>query len=184
MNLLKNYLALLSVLLITGCSFNAPVYQPDFNLVNELKENSPPMKTGEFDVADQSLNKLSMRGSSLNSPYNNSYADYLKVALEEELKQSMLWDPASAIEVSATLTSNDVSAGISVGSADVSARFVVKSSGQVIYDKKHSAHHEWPSSLIAAIALPAAQENYQVVIQKLLRSFLLDKDLRVALNKG
>jgi hypothetical protein len=52
----------------------------------------------------------------------------------------------------------------------------------VRYKKVHKAHHEWPSSFAGAIAIPAAQQNYHVVVQKLLASLFADPEFSAALK--
>jgi hypothetical protein len=185
MNIRKTLLVLLVILIASGCSTVAPQYQPDFNLVNELKDlDLPGMKSGEFTAANDSVNHISIRGGTMSSPFDNSYAEYLKKALEEELKQSSIWDLSSEIEITATLLKNELDAsGLSIGECDLSANFMVNKEGSEIYNKVHSIHHEWESSFIGAIALPKAQQNYLVAIQKLLREFFLDQDLLSTLNQ-
>jgi hypothetical protein len=47
--------------------------------------NLPHMSSGQFSENDESLNKITLRGGVMSSPFNKSYAQYLKKALEEEL---------------------------------------------------------------------------------------------------
>jgi hypothetical protein len=178
-------LVLLAILLFSGCTTIAPQYQPDFELVNELKDmNVPSMKSGEFTEADDSLNSISIRGGAMVSPYGKSYAEYLKKALEEELKQSDLWDPSSKIVISGTLLKNDLDgSGTNIGVSDISAIFVVTKDDSEIYNKTHTIHHQWESSFMGAIAVPKARQNYAISIQKLLRNFFLDKELLIALKR-
>ncbi|MDH3979516.1 MAG: hypothetical protein OEU91_03275 [Gammaproteobacteria bacterium] len=157
----------------------APQYQPDFELVNTLKDvNLQNMQTGKFVSADPSIDKVTIRGSSLVSPYNNSYSEYLKNALSEELKQSALWDTNANIVISGELLENEMDAsGFSIGEADLSARFLVSRDGTEVYNKVHTIHHEWASSFVGAVAIPNAINNYPIAVQKLIGALLLDIDL-------
>lgn len=164
--------------LMSGCTMNAVQYQPDFNLVNDMKENElQKMNVGEISSVNQKVNKISIRGSSMVSTFNNSYAEYLKVALREQLQQASLYDATSLIVITGDLLSNEVNAmGFSVGTADISAQFKVVSSGNVVFDKIVSITHEWESSLIGAIAIPNAQNNYPIAVQKLVAKLMSDSD--------
>lgn len=185
MNTIKVISIFFVFLIMTGCSSIAPQYQPDFELVNKLKDTKlSPMRSGKFTDGHVSVNEVTLRGGTMHSPFEESYAKYLKKALEEELKQSFLWGPSSKIVISGVLLKNEVdSSGFSVGESDVSARFIVTDNNKEVYNKVHTIHHEWESSFIGAIAIPNAQNNYPVTIQKLLKSFLLDKKFLNTLAK-
>lgn len=184
MNKGKFILIFIAILSASGCSSIAPQYQSDFNLINDLKDMSIyPLNSGSF-IDGESVNSITLRGGAMNSPYNNSYASYLKNALEEDLKQSGHWDPNSKIIISGELLKNEIDAsGFSTGESNISAKFIVSRNDNEIYNKIHSIHHEWESSFIGAIAIPNAQNNYPVSIQKLLREFFLDEDLLNALKR-
>lgn len=185
MNLAKLVTIFVIVFSVWGCSSIAPQYQPDFDLVNELKDmDLSSMTSGNFTESDKSVNHITLRGGVMISPYNRSYAEYLRKALEEDLKQSSLWDPSSNIIISGVLIKNEFDgSGISIGESDMSAQFVVTKDGSEIYSKIHTIHHEWESSFAGAIAVPRARKNYPVSIQKLLRAFFLDKELLASLKR-
>ena len=187
MNLKRFTLLLLLVfsLFLTGCAVNAPVFQPDFELVNKMKDaNLPAMTSGEFKPKDPSVETVTIRGSTLSSPYANSFALYLKAALDEQLKQAAIWDPKSSIIISGTLLRNDFDgSGISVGEADLEANFSVSRDGNEILNKNYVIHHEWESSFMGAIAIPRAVENYGVSVQKLLDALFADQEFINAISK-
>lgn len=181
--MVKLTIVFMAIVMASGCSSVAPQYQSDFSSINDLKEmDIQPLKSGSF-LDHGSVNSITLRGGAMTSPYNNSYAEYLKKALEEDLKQSGHWDSGSEIVISGELISNELDAsGFSVGESDISAKFVVSKNNDVIYNKIHSVHHEWESSFVGAIAIPNAQKNYPVAVQKLLRKFFLDNDLLAVLK--
>ncbi len=184
MKIVKLTIVFIAIILASGCSSVAPQYQSDFSLINDLKEmNIPPLKSGTF-LDHESVNSITLRGGAMTSPFNNSYAEYLKKALEEDLKQSGHWDSHSKIIISGELVKNELDAsGFSIGESDITAKFIVSKDNDIIYDKTHSIHHEWESSFVGAIAIPNAQNNYPVSIQKLLRKFFSDGDLLAVLKK-
>lgn len=184
MNKIKIILALGLLQLVVGCSMNAPQYQPDFNSVNSLKDTSTPdLTSGHFTEVDPSLNKISLRGSSLHSPYEDSYGTYLKNAVEEQLKQASKWDEASDLIISGTLLKNDVDAsGFSIGEANLSAEFVLSVRGKIVYQKVHSIHHEWASSFVGAVAIPNAVNNYSIAVQKLVAALFEDSEFKAIID--
>jgi hypothetical protein len=157
---------------------NAVQYQPDFNLVNDMKDNDlKKMNIGEISASNQKVNKISIRGSSMVSTFNSSYADYLEVALREQLQQADLYDASSFIIITGNLLTNKVNAaGFSVGTADISSQFIVESSGNVVFDKVITITHEWESSFVGAIAIPNAQNNYPLAVRKLVVKLMSDSD--------
>lgn len=185
MKYLKSITLLVIILIVSGCSSIAPNYQSDFKTVNGLKNNNlHSMKSGEFTEKDKTVNDITIRGGEMSSPYDKSFGKYLKKALEEELKQASLWDKSSNFEVSGILLKNELDgSGMNIGTADISAKFVVKKNRKVIYSKTHTIHHEWESAFAGMTAIPRAQNNYVTAIQKLLKAFFLDKELLVTLKK-
>lgn len=173
------------IALLSGCSTMAPQYQSDFEVINTLKDIPlAKMQVGDFVSATPELDKVSIRGGSLVSPFGGSYSLYLQNALAEELKQSSLWDKDAESVVSGELLQNDFDAsGINIGTADLSARFRVDKNGTPIYDKVHSVHHQWDSSFLGNVAIPHAINNYPIAVQKLISEFLLDIELLRAVKK-
>lgn len=178
-------LAAISVLtLASGCSMNAVHYQPDFDLVNEMKDRkSAEMGVGEIATPDPRVNKLSIRGSAMVSTHNQSYGDYLKVAIQEQLKQAGLYQDSSPIVITGELLGNKINAaGFSVGTAHISARFVVQKTAVTVFDKLVSIEHEWESSFLGAVAIPNAQNNYPIAVQKLITELMSDDDFVTAVG--
>jgi hypothetical protein len=174
--------------LFTGCTIVAPKYTSGPANVNQLRDNaSVGAKIGEFSAdphAKEGVSDISLRGNSMVSPYVNSYVEYLKEALRQDLEDAHLLDPNSTIEISGMLIHNDVNiAGFSKGHASVEARFIVKRTGKVSFDKVKTVKDEWESSFAGAVAIPKAVQNYPLVVQKLLASLYSDPDFIAALKK-
>lgn len=173
---MKRLSLMLACLYISACSINAPMYQPLAGNSNLLQDSTASkVKVTEFSLVDPELNSISMRGSSLLSPYNKSFSLYITKALEEELKLAGLWAEKSNIEITGALLAHDVDlSGFSVGTSSATAKFIVKRDDKVTYDKTLSETHEFESSFIGAIAIPAGQKSYQSVIQKLFSKLFSD----------
>ncbi len=184
---MKNMIVIAAlILLMTGCSTMAPKYNTDFNNIAQMrKEKLNAAKVGpviKAPTAKEDVDSLTIRGSRYVSPYG-SYTAYLSEALKQELDDARLLNPDSQIEVSAELLRNSLNAsGFSTGTAEIEARFLVRNSGLIKYDKVMSARHTWPSSFVGAIAIPKAQQSYPVVVQKLIGSLFADPEFISALK--
>ncbi|VAW58244.1 hypothetical protein MNBD_GAMMA11-2817 [hydrothermal vent metagenome] len=181
---MKIIFSLLLCTFISACSINAPKYQPSTDNSNLLQDTSDnKLSVGEFTQKSPDVNDLSLRGGSLVSPYNESYTLYLNKALEEELKLAGIWDNKSTTKISGTLIENELDiSGFSVGTASIKVKFVVTRDSNIVYSKQLSASHEWESSFIGAIAIPAGQNNYHIVVQKLFNKLFSDKDFMAAIK--
>ncbi|WP_075187678.1 hypothetical protein [Teredinibacter haidensis] len=173
-----------TLFMATGCTMNAVQYQPDFAVVNDLKDaETKVMAVGDITSASKKVDKISIRGSSMNSPFNGSYSDYLENALKEQLSHAGLFDASSSVVISGELQQNDLNAaGFSIGKADLSAKFVVKRDGEEVYSGVKSVHHEWPSSFVGAVAIPNAVNNYPTAVQKLVVELLSDEEFLAAVK--
>lgn len=179
-------LALVAAALSTGCSMVAPRYSPSLENVQKLKDaNLEPTKVAAFESTPGKANPkaLTVRASSMSSPYDGSYANYLTEALKQELSLAGKLAPDAQVEVKGALQKNDISAGgFSTNSGDIEARFVVTRGGTVKYDQVKSVHDEWESSFVGAVAIPRAQQRYPVIVQKLLAALYADPAFLQALK--
>lgn len=172
-------MALAVAIFSTGCSMMAPQYTASLDNVQKLKDaGAYTAKVGNFSSAPDkdNANPISLRGSSMVSPYQESYAAYLAEALKQELDLAKRLSPDASIEITGTLLKNDVDAsGMSVGTVDLQARFVVMRSGAVRYDAVKTVRSEFPSAFAAAIAIPRAVQEYPIGVQRLLGQLYADK---------
>ena len=121
-------------------------------------------------------NSLSIRGSSLSSPYQGSYGAYLAAAINQELEFAKKLSQDSGVEITGAVLKNNIDAsGFSTGTIDIQARFIVKRNGQARYNNVMMVHHEFPSSFAGAVAIPRAVQEYPVAVQRLLASLYADK---------
>ncbi|MBI1889305.1 MAG: hypothetical protein HYS18_01525 [Burkholderiales bacterium] len=165
-------LALAVTIFSSGCAMVAPQYTASLDNVQALKDSGNySTKVGEFQAGKDKAyaNPISIRGSTLMSPYNNSYANYVAEALKQELALAKKLSADTSTEISGMVLKNDIDAtGVEKGFADIEARFIVKRSGQVRYDQVKSVKHEFPSSFAGAVAIPKAVQEYPIAVQKLL----------------
>jgi hypothetical protein len=170
-------LALGTAALAGGCSLTAPRYAASLENVQRIKDGDiQPTRVGTFQAAPglQTAKTVSLRGSSLGSPYENSFADYLAEALKQELSLAGKLSPDAQIEVSGILQKNDISIPLSRGNGDIAARFTVTRGDSVRYDQVKSVQDRWDSSFVGGIAIPRAQEQYPLMVQKLLAELYAD----------
>lgn len=187
LKLYRLLLLVVALLSLTACGTVAPKYQPAMDNVQALKTGSrSPVKLGVFapgGTDKQKVDALTIRGGSFSSPYNGSYAEYLREALRQELYMAGLLDENGPIEVSGVLLQNEIDAsGFNTAHAAMEAQLVVRKNGTVRYDKTKSVRHEWESAFAGAVAIPKAHQNYGIVVQKLLNSFYSDAEFKQALK--
>lgn len=180
---MKRFLTILVTCLVTGalsaCSIAAPNYTPSIPNVESLKHAGDfQAKVGAFTSleAEGNANPISLRGSKMISPYQNSYASYIAEALREELTMARKLAPSADIELSGVLLKNDVSPDIGTGHGKIEMQMLVKKNNKVNYDRVLSMEHQWESSFAGSVAIPRAIQEYPIMIQKLLASLYADKD--------
>lgn len=182
--------ALLLLPLLAACvGQSAPAYAPSAATTAALsasgvgKANVGPIADGPDARANP--RELSIRHRPFTSPYDNSFATYVRTALRLELSQAGAYDPASRIVVTGTLLANDLDAtGVNIGTADMTVRFVVSRAGRQVYDRTITRHHEWESAFGAIVAIPAAMREYGAMVQLLLRDLLTDPAFIAATKPG
>jgi hypothetical protein len=161
----------------TGCTMVAPKYTASLENVQKIKDSgAESVKVGTFlsTPAKDNAASISLRGSSLASPYG-TYAYYLAEALRQELSLAGKLAADAQIEVTGTLQKNDINIpAVGAGRGDIEARFVVSRGGTPKYDQVKSLHDEWDSSFVGAVAIPRAQEQYPLLVQKLLALLYAD----------
>jgi hypothetical protein len=180
-------IALLSVSLAACVTMPAPTYQPSVDTSMALvAAGGSPMQVGPFTAAAGVENTaLGVRGSRLEPGSDGTYAGYLRDALVTELAAAGRHDAASGLRILGELTGNDLDgSGVKVGKASIAARFRVERDGAVVYDRALQAAHEWESSFLGPIAIPAAFDNYAATVQKLLNQLLTDPEFIRATSAG
>jgi hypothetical protein len=117
------------------------------------------------------------------SPVGKHFGDYISAALRQELELARLYNPQANTEISGILLKNNINAGgFSVNDGQIDVRFFVKRDGVVRFDKIKRVEHQWESSFVGAIAIPAAANNYPVMVQKLMSALVTDADFVAAVR--
>jgi hypothetical protein len=177
---------LVAAAVLTGCAqvpLGAPVASVD-NIQKAKSIGKAPVNLGEFALAagkDPKLDQsLAIRGATVVSSYDASFAKHLRETLRVELQAAGLLDPASATTIRGFLTASQADAAISQGSGSVAARFIVVRAGKTMYDKELKADATWESSFVGATAIPAAINEYSALYRKLVGLLLADPAFRAA----
>jgi hypothetical protein len=174
-----------AVVFLSGCAAKAQYYQLSLDNVSLIKSAPKSMAVGAFTVnaATTGASSIGLRASSMESPVGANFAAYLADALRQELSMAGKLDTGSAIEISGLLLKNDIAAGgISTNSGEIEARFIVKVAGVQRYDKAHRSELTWESSLMGAIAISKAHQQYPLMVQKLLNQLLSDPAFQAAIK--
>jgi len=178
-------LSCLAFLFSSGCALVAPKYSASLENVDKLKAASfQSISVGKFEVVPgkENANPISLRGSSLTSPYDNSYATYLAEAIKQELSLAGKYASDAQIEISGAIRKNDIYI-MGLASGVIEARFVVTRSGKINYDQIKVINDSWDSSLMGAVAIPRAQQRYPIMVQKLLALLYADAAFMDALKQ-
>ena len=179
-------LCLATFTLSSGCTMMAPRYTASIDNVQKIKDaDTQPVRIGEFESTpgNGNANPISLRGSSLASPYDSSYAKYIAEALRQDLQLAGKLAPDAKIEISGALQKNDIDIrAVGSGTGDLEARFIVKRAGETKYDRVKTIHDVWDSSFVGAVAIPRAQARYPVMVQLLLASLYADPAFLEALK--
>ena len=175
------------IFIMTGCSIKGIEFTPNFNSINDLKDgnlksvNVKKNKLGNIEAGNSI--SLGRATNTMTSPYGGSFQEYLEISLKEELLQASLYSENSNIEIIPKLLNNTLDTGLSVGTAELSANFIIEIEKKEVFNKTYTIKHEWESSFAAATAVPTTLDNYPIAIQKLIDTFLLDMDVKKILKK-
>jgi hypothetical protein len=185
--ILRTFVAGMLLVLMSGCTSMAPVYSPSVSNVESASRlgSSIAVGTFEFKKGEESrLNSIGARADSFTSPTNGSYAEYVADAVRSDLRGAGKLDPASPKVLTGVLEKNELSAaGINVNNAEISVRFKLVEGGATRFEKTVSTRNEWESSLLGAIAIPRAIQNYVATVQKLVGQLFSDPDFKSSLER-
>lgn len=164
---------------LSGCASTAPQYQVANSNVQALSVGAGKVAVGKFGYGAKGtkLNQLTIRGGSYDSPVEKSWAAYLQEALKAELVASnRLTDNADAV-ITGVLLENDLDgSGANIGTAHISAKFVVTRSGHITYERQLTIDKQWESSFIGGIAIPLARQSYIAAMSELLGKLFTDTE--------
>lgn len=178
--------ALALVALLQACALPAGNFSPALDNVEALKKSGArSVSLGAFSVRAgmDGANSIGLRGNPMSSPVGSDYAAYLADAIKQELVLAGKWDPKSDLSISGTLLKNDIAAGgFSTNSGEIEARFVVMRGSERRYEATKRVEASWESSFVGAVAIPKAQQQYPMLVQKLLAQLYADPAFQAALR--
>lgn len=170
----------------TGCAMVTPNYQPSVENVEALKKAGvAAANVGTFDVskAKSGATSIAIRANTMSSSVGANYGSYLANALKQELELAKSYDSKATNVISGSILKNDIAAGgMSTNSGEMEVQFVVKRGDAIRFDKVVSTTNSWESSFVGAIAIPKAQQQYPLLVQKLIAKLFGDKDFINALK--
>ncbi len=173
----------LLALMFSGCSIMAPSYTPSVKSIQAIKTSgAAPVAVSKATAAKPGLNNVSLRGNTLKSPYGD-YSSYVEQALKKELTDAGLLDDKSTVVIGTQLTKNDIDVAMGTGKGDLAAVFTVTKAGKKIFEKEITAHEEWESSFVGAIAIPNAMNAYPTLVNTLVTNLFKDKDFLKSIAK-
>lgn len=172
---------------LTGCaSTRIPQYQGSIDNIVALEGGtSRSVRVGAFTVGegdDVHADSVSIRGGQIRSPVNDSYVDYLRAALVQDLREAGRLDPDAEIEIAGSLVSNRLKGGVATGRAELKVRLAIRKGSEVLLDKVYSADNQWPSSLIGVVAFERGINGYADVFPKLFAAIYADPEFKAALG--
>jgi len=176
--------------LLEGCaSQRIGAHQAAIDNVQLLRQPGiGTIAVGEFKLAPDAPSQIdkvvTVRGSRLTSPSNDSFAAYLRESMIAELNTAGKYDPASTVTISGQLLQNELNAaGISKADSTIEAKFSVARGGAIVFDKRIEEKQTWDSSFIGAVAIPEAINRYTEMYTKLLHRLFADEEFRAATAK-
>lgn len=161
-------------LLLQGCGVTMARYEPDFQNVQQLKQHAPLQHVRDAQVtADAGQNSLRVRLNPISSPIGSIPA-HVQTAINDELRRAGLLDPQADRELHVQLIKSQLTAGLANGEGELAARFTLRRGGQVVYEATKDVTRDWDSSFFGPIAILAAANNYNPMLQVLLKSLYSD----------
>lgn len=183
--------ALIAAMSLAACAgdpsthtFRAPEYQPANANVRALQDGgSGKLQVADFSVqpeAGRDFAAFQLRIWIMRSPYGQSYADYLRQAVESELAAAGRSSGTAVVSISASLVDQSLEAAIGKGTCSIKVRFVLRRDQAVLFDKVLVAQNEWESSFFGNIAIPLAAQAYPATVAKLLQELYSDPQFAAA----
>jgi hypothetical protein len=178
----KLYLVAPFVLLLQGCGVTMARYEANYQNVQQLKQNAPLQAVREAQVqADAGQGSLMVRLNPISSPAGNIPL-HIQTAINDELRHAGLLDPEADRQLHVQLVKSQLNSGVANGHGELAARFTLRQGDQVLYESTKDVTRDWGSSFFGPIAIPTAANNYNPMLQALLKSLYSDPQFVQALK--
>lgn len=161
-----------SATVLAGCASPLPPYQSSFANQESLSRLPRNARFRVDPVGEPSAVESQVRAYRFTAPNGATWGSFLRDGIRSELSTSGNFDANAAETIKVTL----LRVQIADGHAHVSARFVVQQGEQTRYDKTLHADGHWRTSVLGAIAVPAASSGASTAFQQLLSRFFNDPD--------
>lgn len=153
-------------LLFSGCANKVYTYSPKTTNIMELKNMDTVSKisTGTFTDSDRQEAKVMCRlATPIGTPNGETFASYIKDALDQELMLADKFDQKSSNVLTANL--DDIYGSTTIGNAYWEFKVTVKSSNGISY--KVISRYDYESSFSAMSACSEMQRSFVPAVQKL-----------------
>lgn len=178
----KLYLALPFCALLQGCGVTMARYEPNYQNVQQLKQSAPLQPVRDTQVtADPGQGSLMVRLNPISSP-EGSVPLHIQAAINDELRHAGLLDPQADRQLQIQLVRSQLNTGVINGHGELAARFILRKGDQVVYETTKNVERDWDSSFFGPIAIPTAANNYNPMLQALLKSLYSDPQFVQALK--
>lgn len=162
MNTFNKITLVLFVLLTQACAINAPAYSPSYDNVQKLNQIDNEIQLLAFDVGKAGAARISVRGTSIISPYGSDFSDYLYFAIESELRKSKKLSDNSNIRLKMIV--HEFKVDSTGGLSELIATVIVSSPKEELYVNRMDYKIDWDSSFIGAIAIPKSAESVKPLV--------------------
>lgn len=182
-------LGVAALALLVGCAelpMHAPT--PSFDVIEKAKASrTAPVALGQFKV-DPGVNPeidkgLSVRTNHLFSPYDHSFAQFLRQTALTDLQASGLYDANAPLTLSGYLTDSTLNVPTDRGEASLGARFILTRGEQKVFEKKLKTEASWESTFLGITAIQDGINQYTNLYHKILGILLSDPDYQKANSK-
>jgi len=161
-----------SAVFVAGCASPLPPYQASIANQQSLTRLPRGAVYRVEPVGEPSAVESQVRAYRFTAPNGSSWGAYLRDGIRNELATSGNYDANAGSAIKVTL----LAVQLGDGHAHISARFVVENGAQVRYDKMLHADGRWRTSMLGAVAVPAASRGASAAFQDLLSQFFNDPD--------
>ncbi len=180
---MKSILISFTLMMLTGCMATQKYMPMTQSLGGQLGFTA--VAFGDVTYApgkEQELNSPSVRKGKMTSPYDGSYAEYIRRAFITELVNAGKYSENSMSSLALELRENRMTSPVAkAGEFAISANVVVSKGGNKHYEKIISVNKPWSVPFAGDDARNKASKMYVLVMREFVRDALTDADIQRAL---